>query len=123
MVIRKKAASTIPFFIVNDDAYLCISSLMKGFTTKYCPKAIVFIDTPKTSAKLLSQRRRIIFGHHQIRRIMKVYPKALEGLLFEKPSSAFNILIKELRKSPKDSLGFIILIIIEKNLIALIYLI
>ncbi len=113
MAIKKEAVVHIPSAVVNDDAYLCISALKRGFITKYCSKAIVFVKTPNRVAKLLLQRRRIAYGHHQIRRIMKIHSRTLEGLLLEQPPKAFRILKKEVSNRPKDCLWLPILASVE----------
>ena len=113
MVIRKEAAAQIPSGIVNDDAYLCISALKRGFATRYCSEALVFIKTPDTVARLLSQRRRIAYGHHQIRRVMSIHSRTLEGLLVEQPFKAFRILKEEVKNQPQDCLGLPILASVE----------
>ena len=79
--IRKGIVDKIPSETVNDDAYLALIARKKGWLVKYEPKARVTISGPKTLLDYLRQRRRIIFGHYQIRRLTGESPQYLIHLM------------------------------------------
>jgi biofilm PGA synthesis N-glycosyltransferase PgaC len=75
--IRNGIVSKIPVETVNDDAYLAVMAKKKGYAIKYSPEAKVTICGPKTFRELFRQRRRIIFGHFQLRKLTGESPQYL----------------------------------------------
>ncbi len=66
--IRKNIITRIPEEIVNDDAYLALLTKRKKWIIEYEPKASVLICGSQTLRDYFRQRRRVVFGHHQIRK-------------------------------------------------------
>ncbi len=67
--IRKGIVKTIPTKTVNDDAYIAINAKQKGWLVKFSSDAQVSMCGPKTYKEYFEQRRRIIYGHFQLRKL------------------------------------------------------
>lgn len=89
--IRKEIAEKLPLETVNDDAYLAVMAKKKGWFIKYEPKAVVSISGPKTFSDYFRQRRRIIFGHYQIKKMTGVTPQYLVHLFPLYPKKALKL--------------------------------
>jgi cellulose synthase/poly-beta-1,6-N-acetylglucosamine synthase-like glycosyltransferase len=85
--IRKGITKQIPAHTVNDDSYLALVAKKKGWRIRYEPEAIVSICGPKSIFDYFRQRRRIIFGHYQVR---KLTGKAPQYLIFMTPLHPTN---------------------------------
>ncbi len=103
-IIRRNIAEKIPQTVVNDDSYIALTAKRKGWLIKYEPTCRVLIRGPETLADYFKQRRRIIFGHHQTKKMTGVspqyfilatgsYPGGLIRLfrLLDKENSVFSI--------------------------------
>ncbi len=90
--LRKEIAEKMPSQTVNDDAYLAVLAKKKGWLIKYEPKAVVSISGPRTFSEYFRQRRRIIFGHYQIKRILGVPPQHLVHLFPFYPRKALKLI-------------------------------
>jgi len=75
--IRKGIVDRIPAETVNDDAYIAVTAKKKGWLIKYDTRAQVSICGPKTFPEYFQQRKRIIFGHYQIRKFTGESPQYL----------------------------------------------
>jgi cellulose synthase/poly-beta-1,6-N-acetylglucosamine synthase-like glycosyltransferase len=122
MVIRKGVVEQIPDSTVNDDAYIAIQTTEKNLKARYCQDAIVSIRAPTNILDFIRQRRRVVYGHHYIKRITKQSPRTLESMISYDPGKTVHVLKEELRERPKDSLKLSIAIFIEAiaNLLAVI---
>jgi poly-beta-1,6-N-acetyl-D-glucosamine synthase len=67
--IRKGIVERIPAETVNDDAYLAVETKKKGWLIKFDAQSQVLISGPGTFQEYFQQRRRIIFGHFQIKKL------------------------------------------------------
>ena len=67
--IRKGIVSGIPSEAVNDDAYIALETKKRGWLIKYEPRSRVSICGPRTVIEYLQQRRRVIYGHYQVRKL------------------------------------------------------
>lgn len=75
--IRKGLVNKIPQETVNDDAFIALTTKKKGFLIKYETKSRVSICGPQTFRDYFRQRRRVLFGHKQVRRITGESPQHL----------------------------------------------
>jgi cellulose synthase/poly-beta-1,6-N-acetylglucosamine synthase-like glycosyltransferase len=89
--IRKGIVNRIPSETVNDDAYIAVTAKKKGWFIKFETKAAVSISGPKTFQEYFQQRRRIIFGHYQLRRLTGESPQYLAHLLPLHPVRAVKL--------------------------------
>ncbi len=67
--IRNGIVHSIPPETVNDDAYIALVAKQKGWLIKFSPDCKISMCGPKTYAEYFAQRRRIIFGHLQLRKL------------------------------------------------------
>ncbi|MCL4430218.1 MAG: glycosyltransferase [Chloroflexi bacterium] len=79
--IRKGIVDKIPAETVNDDAYLAVTAKKKGWLIKFDAQSQVLICGPNSFQEYFQQRRRIIFGHFQIRKLTGESPQYLVHLM------------------------------------------
>jgi cellulose synthase/poly-beta-1,6-N-acetylglucosamine synthase-like glycosyltransferase len=79
--VRKGIVDHIPAETVNDDAYIAVTAKKKGWLIKYAAESQVSICGPKTFREYFQQRRRIIFGHYQLRKLTGESPQYLVHLM------------------------------------------
>jgi cellulose synthase/poly-beta-1,6-N-acetylglucosamine synthase-like glycosyltransferase len=101
IVIRSDVLSPLPADTVNDGAYMASVVFRAGFSVKFCENARVKIDVPKSFVDIIRQRRRIVYGHVQIWKLVGESPRTLESMLFKSPTLSLQILITTLAESPK----------------------
>jgi cellulose synthase/poly-beta-1,6-N-acetylglucosamine synthase-like glycosyltransferase len=90
-VIRKDAAVPLPLDTVNDDAYLAVMAKKAGWIVDYEHTAVVFMVGPQNLRDYLIQRRRIIFGHFQLKKKTGENSQYFLFLLFSQPKRAFKL--------------------------------
>jgi cellulose synthase/poly-beta-1,6-N-acetylglucosamine synthase-like glycosyltransferase len=91
--IRRGIVEKIPAGTVNDDAYIAVTAKKKGWLVKYESAATVLIHGPETFPEYFSQRRRILWGHHQIKKLTGEPPQHLVYLLPLYPIRVFRLLL------------------------------
>lgn len=101
MVIRRSLLPELPMGVVNDGAYIAGRVRERGFRVGFQPKALVQIDVPRRMVDLISQRRRILFGHIQVKRLVGKAPRTVETMMFFSPLSSIRIVIRELASKPR----------------------
>jgi cellulose synthase/poly-beta-1,6-N-acetylglucosamine synthase-like glycosyltransferase len=79
--IRKGIVNRIPQETVNDDAYIALTARKKGWKIRYDPQAIVLMSGPQTFVDYLKQRRRILWGHYQVKRLTGKSPQYLVHMI------------------------------------------
>jgi cellulose synthase/poly-beta-1,6-N-acetylglucosamine synthase-like glycosyltransferase len=89
--IRKGIADKIPPETVNDDAYLALTAKKKGWIVRYEPEAIVSICGPKTIFDYFKQRRRIIFGHYQVKKLTGKFPQYIIHMMPLEPTRGLKM--------------------------------
>lgn len=75
--IRKGIVSKIPLETVNDDAFIALTAKKKGFLVEYEFESRVSICGPQTLREYFRQRRRVLFGHKQVKKITGESPQHL----------------------------------------------
>ena len=90
--VRKGIVDRLPDGTINDDAYIAITAKKKGWLIKYDPQARVFIHGPDSFQEYFQQRRRIIFGHYQIRKLTGESPQYLVHLMSTHPLQTLRLL-------------------------------
>jgi cellulose synthase/poly-beta-1,6-N-acetylglucosamine synthase-like glycosyltransferase len=101
MVIRSDLLPELPQRIVNDGAYIAGSISERGFRVGFQPEAVVQIDVPRRMADLIRQRRRILFGHIQVKRLVGKAPRTIETMMFFSPLQSAKIVIRMLANKPR----------------------
>jgi cellulose synthase/poly-beta-1,6-N-acetylglucosamine synthase-like glycosyltransferase len=79
--VRRGIVDTMPVETVNDDAFIAVTAKKKGWLIKYSSEAQVSMCGPKTFREYFQQRRRVIFGHYQLRRLTGESPQYLVHML------------------------------------------
>jgi len=82
MAMKRGVISVIPLKTVNEDAYITVTAKKKGYRIIYDRKAVVLISAVGNIIDLIRQRRRVLAGHHQIKRMTGQYPTNFESLIF-----------------------------------------
>lgn len=100
MAMRRGFVDSLPPDLINDGAYLGVFAALSGRTVRFCTDARVHVHTPRSVRGLVEQRRRILRGHRQIRRMLRRSPSTLERLSTRDPALAAQILVTEIRARP-----------------------
>jgi len=97
--IRKGIVEKIPEETINDDAYIALMTKKKGWLIKYQPTSHVTMCGPQTFHEYFYQRRRILVGHLQVKKITGESPQHLLYLLPQQPVQAMRLFFLFLRKN------------------------
>jgi poly-beta-1,6-N-acetyl-D-glucosamine synthase len=101
MVIRSELLPELPAGVVNDGAYIAGRIREMGLRILFQPEAIVHIDVPRRMIDLIRQRRRILFGHIQVKRLVGKAPRTVETMMFFSPAESSRIVMRMLARRPK----------------------
>jgi poly-beta-1,6-N-acetyl-D-glucosamine synthase len=101
MVIRSELLPELPRGVVNDGAYIAGKISERGFRVGFQPDAVVQIDVPRRMVDLIRQRRRILFGHIQVKRLVGKAPRTVETMMLFSPLQSVTIVIRMLAEKPK----------------------
>ena len=101
MLVRSSALEFLPDKLVNDGAYIAGMAKIHGYSIRFCNEARVKIDVPSRLVDLIGQRRRIIFGHVQVKKLTGKSPKTLRVILRSHPFLGLQIALRTIRKSPR----------------------
>lgn len=112
MCIRRGVVEEIPAATVNEDAYIATKAHREGSLVKYASEAVVHIDAPLRPHDLIEQRRRVLFGHHQVRQLLGRYPSTLESITFKDLKTAVGIVWSTLG-NPRDLLALLTALVLE----------
>jgi glycosyltransferase involved in cell wall biosynthesis len=99
--------------VVNDGAFLGAWLTTLGGHLAYAPRAEATIQVPLRFQDHVAQRRRIVYGHHQVGRITGVAPSTFERFLLHHPRSAAWLLFNAMRGRPRALRAFAILVAAE----------
>jgi cellulose synthase/poly-beta-1,6-N-acetylglucosamine synthase-like glycosyltransferase len=91
--IRKGIVDQIPNQTVNDDAYIAVTAKEKGWLIKFDSQSKVLICGPSTFREYFAQRRRILFGHYQIRKLTGKSPQYLMHMLPLHPLKTLKLVL------------------------------
>lgn len=101
MVIRSELLPELPPGVVNDGAYIAGRIREMGFRIAFQPEAVVHIDVPRRMTDLIRQRRRILFGHIQVKRLVGKAPRTVETMMFFSPHESLRIVMRMLANRPR----------------------
>jgi len=96
--IKKGIVNKIPIDIVNDDAYIALKAKKKNWLIKFEKEAQVSICGPKTFSDYCIQRRRVLFGHRQIKKVTGESPQHLIYLFPYHPKEVIKMLLGAIKK-------------------------
>lgn len=91
LAVRRDLLDEIPN-LINDDAYIAMSIQRKGFLVRRVKDALVWIAGPRNPADFVAQRSRILQGHLQTIRNLRVMPTTFEFTLVWNPLRNIRIL-------------------------------
>jgi cellulose synthase/poly-beta-1,6-N-acetylglucosamine synthase-like glycosyltransferase len=89
--MRKGIVEKIPSETVNDDAFIAVNVKKKGWLIKFCPDSYISICGPKTFQEYFQQRRRVVFGHYQIRKLTGASSQYLVHMLPLQPRRSIRL--------------------------------
>jgi len=121
MVARRAAINKLPLDIINDDAYIAVEAMKKGFLVKFCEDAKVKIKAPTNIVDFIRQRRRVVYGHHRVKQRTGFHPRTLESMAAYDFKKTLHIIKEELIEYPRSFFQLSIMICVEAliNIIAL----
>ncbi len=90
--IRRGIVNSIPVETINDDAHLALLAKKKGWLIKYDPSSIVSICGPRTFPDYVKQRRRILYGHSQVKKATGQSPQHMLYFLPQHPILTMKLL-------------------------------
>lgn len=112
--IRRGVVTRIPPYIINDDAYIGMVIRLKGYDVRYVPQAICYILGPRLIGDYIRQRRRVLFGHQQLTRLLGRTPGVLRSIALSHPLDALRIFLEEVRLLKKrDLIKVLVVIVLE----------
>ena len=91
--IRTGIVKEIPNDTINDDAFLALAAVKKGWQVAYDPRSSVLICGPKNFPDYLKQRKRVLLGHWQIKKSTGQSPQHLIYLLPLYPKKVLKLLL------------------------------
>jgi cellulose synthase/poly-beta-1,6-N-acetylglucosamine synthase-like glycosyltransferase len=92
--IRKGIVDKIPQETVNDDAYIALTAKKKGWKISYEPQGIVSMCGPQTIPDYFKQRRRILWGHYQVKKLTGKSPQYLVHMIPLDPTNGLKLTLK-----------------------------
>ncbi len=108
----------LPEGVVNDGAYIGAWLSRVGGHLAYAPGARATIDVPSSLADHIRQRRRIHFGHIQVKESVGIAPSTLGRYMLENPGAGLALLRKAVRRSPHGALHLAWLVLAEVGALA-----
>ncbi len=101
IVLRSDVVGRLPSGLVNDGGYLTGLAYARGYKIGFCQDAAVRIAVPSRFPDVIGQRRRIIFGHIQVWKMIGNSPRTVESMLFTSPVAGLSILVRNLARHPR----------------------
>lgn len=99
--IRRRLIDYLPVDIVNPETYVDLHVHAAGYPVLPSRRVRVLVRVPETVHDYLAQRRRIHYGHMQIRRLVGRYASSMEGVVSRRPSLVLSSAVQELRIKPR----------------------
>ncbi|MGA7861192.1 MAG: glycosyltransferase family 2 protein [Thermoplasmata archaeon] len=113
MLLSLGGNPTLPRSLVNDGPFLAHWVLGHGGRLLYAPDAGVILKIPLTWSDHLAQRRRIHWGHWQVRDLTGIEVTTLETHARTRPWEAWKIVVRSVRASPKGVQSLLALLMAE----------
>jgi cellulose synthase/poly-beta-1,6-N-acetylglucosamine synthase-like glycosyltransferase len=106
---RTKPVGKIPEGIVNDDAYIATALRNRGFRIVLSRSARFVARVPTSIHDFVAQRRRVAFGHAQIRSRMRRYGTSMEGIAVCHPRALLRAVLGEMAARPSSAIRAILI--------------
>ena len=101
MVVRSEALDELPAGLVNDGAFIAGTAYSRGFRVRFLESAPVNVQVPKRIPDVIKQRRRILYGHLQVWKILGTAPRTAESLMIKSPRLGSALVGRTLAKKPR----------------------
>jgi glycosyltransferase involved in cell wall biosynthesis len=103
----------LPPEVVNDGAFIGAWLHAHGGGLAYARDAAVRIEVPSDLANHIRQRRRILFGHRQVTRLVGVAPTTMERFVLRHPKRALALVRASVRRTPSGYVALLWLAVAE----------
>jgi cellulose synthase/poly-beta-1,6-N-acetylglucosamine synthase-like glycosyltransferase len=113
LVFRRGIINSLPSDCINDDDYLALLTANKGFKVKFSSEVQVAFVPPKTIPEYLRQRRRWVYGHIQMKRMVGEFPTVLEFSLVRNPKLVTKVVVKQLLNRPRTIFYLAVALLLE----------
>lgn len=107
--IRNGIVNKIPPETINDDAYIAVTAKKKGWLIKYSAESTISMCGPRSYSEYFQQRRRVIYGHYQVRKLTGETPQYLVHMIPLHPLQVAKLTIWLLREYDLPTLGTFLL--------------
>lgn len=111
LALRRKAINRLPA-VTNDEEYLCMNLSESGLRVRYAGDIIVQNRTPGSVSDYFIQRKRVIFGHWQMKSF-GFHPPVLDFMIPAHPVLFTRTLISTLVKHPASMAALPVLAFME----------
>jgi len=99
---RTNLIGRVPDGIVNDDAYIASYARSMGFKVILAPEAKFVVGVPSSIPDYIAHRRRVTFGHLQIREKTGRFATSMEGIALDYPRILLRASIQEAALRPRS---------------------
>jgi len=110
---RTSLVGKIPGEIVNDDAYLATLARSKGFKVTLAPGANFITKVPSSVRDYVAQRRRVTFGHLQIKAKTGRFATSMEGAALDHTWLLVRAMIWEVASRPSSVVRALLILELE----------
>jgi len=110
---RTSLFGKIPSEIVNDDAYVATLARSKGFKVTLAPGANFVTKVPSSVRDYVAQRRRVTFGHLQIKAKTGRFPTSMEGVALDHTWVLVRAMISETASRPSNIIRALLILELE----------
>lgn len=112
--IKRGVVTQIPPDVINDDAYMGMVIHLRGHKIQYVSQAVCHIFGPRTIRDYVNQRRRVLFGHRQLTRLLRKPPDVLKTMVFSQPWDAIRVFLGGAQQmKPQDLMKVPAVIVLE----------
>lgn len=101
MAVRLDAVPPLPPGVVNDGAYMAGRVRQRGLRVRSLEAATVTVHVPTRPIEIIRQRRRILYGHIQVWRLVGRVPATIESLMLTSPGRGFSALVRTVSRKPR----------------------
>lgn len=109
---RTDLVERIPPEVVNDDAYVATFARNRGFKVVHAANANFVLKVPSTIPDYIAQRRRVTFGHLQIKAQMGRFAN-IEGMALDQTAILARAMIREAASHPTSIIRAMFLLELE----------
>ncbi|MDE1819335.1 MAG: glycosyltransferase [Euryarchaeota archaeon] len=113
MLLSTRSLPALPPGTINDGSYLAASISRAGGALRYAPAAKVALSVPGNFRDHLVQRRRILFGHHQVAAAVGLPPSTFPRFARASPGEALRLLFRTTLVRPRGLRSLFFLASIE----------